>query len=424
MSAPGGPFSTAGAGLRYGLLGLPLAFLALPLYVSLPAFYAREHGLALASLGALLLAARCADALLDPLIGRACDAWLRPDRVRRVLLPAALLMLAAFVALFFPPDLPEAGLLAWVGLMLVAAYLGYSVLSISHQAWGARWGGNAQAQTGVHAWREGCALLGVLLASVLISLSGWTAVSLALAGLLGLGLLALLSSPLPAPPAARPLRWSLPWRTPAFRRLLLVYAVNGIAAAVPATVLLFFVRDRLQAPQWEAGFLFAYFAAAALGLPVWLRLVAHWGQARSWALAMLLALCSFGWAAFLGAGDVLPFLLICLASGLAAGADLAIPPALLTRVIQQAGLAGRAEGAFFGWWTAASKLNLALAAGLALPLLQALGYQEGARDEQALRALSAVYALLPCLLKLAALLLLWLLVLRPRAGVIPMESTP
>ena len=68
-------------GLRYGLLGLPLAFLALPLYVSLPAYYAREHGLALASLGALLLAARAADALLDPLIGRLSDGWLRPGRV-------------------------------------------------------------------------------------------------------------------------------------------------------------------------------------------------------------------------------------------------------------------------------------------------------------------------------------------------------
>ena len=33
---------------RYGLLGLPLAFVALPLYVSLPAHYVREHGLALA----------------------------------------------------------------------------------------------------------------------------------------------------------------------------------------------------------------------------------------------------------------------------------------------------------------------------------------------------------------------------------------
>lgn len=411
-------------GLRYGLLGLPLAFLALPLYVSLPAYYSREHGLALASLGALLLGARAADALLDPLIGRLSDGWLRPGRVRAVLGTAALLMLLAFAALFFPPPLSGNALLGWVGLMLVVAYLGFSVLSISHQAWGARLGGNAQAQTRIHAWREGFALLGVLLASVLISTAGWTATTAALALLLLAGLLALFGSPLPAPLlAAQPLRWSLPWRTPAFRRLLLVYAVNGIAAAVPATVLLFFVRDRLQAPQWEAGFLVAYFAAAALALPLWLRAVGRLGQARSWLLAMGLAVLSFVWAASLGAGDVIPFLVICLASGAAAGADLAIPPAMLARVVQQTGLGGRAEGAFFGWWTAASKLNLALAAGLALPLLQALGYRDGARDAEALQALSSVYALLPCVLKLIAMALLWALWLRPGPSAFALEST-
>ena len=35
----------ASAGLAYGLLGLPLAFVALPLYVLLPNHYAREFGM-------------------------------------------------------------------------------------------------------------------------------------------------------------------------------------------------------------------------------------------------------------------------------------------------------------------------------------------------------------------------------------------
>ncbi|MDP1335034.1 MFS transporter, partial [Klebsiella pneumoniae] len=76
-------------------------------------------------------------------------------------------------------------------------------------------------------------------------------------------------------------------------------------------------------------------------------------------------------------------------------------------VIQRAGLQGRAEGAFFGWWNAATKLNLALAAGLALPLLQLLGYAPGQRDATALQALALTYCLLPCLLKLAAAGLLY-----------------
>jgi hypothetical protein len=42
----------AADGWRYGLLGLPLAFVALPLYVLLPNHYAAHFGLPLAALGA------------------------------------------------------------------------------------------------------------------------------------------------------------------------------------------------------------------------------------------------------------------------------------------------------------------------------------------------------------------------------------
>ena len=58
-----------GQGLAYGLLGLPLAFVALPLYVLLPNHYAREFGMPLATLGSVLLAASLLDAVSDPLLG-------------------------------------------------------------------------------------------------------------------------------------------------------------------------------------------------------------------------------------------------------------------------------------------------------------------------------------------------------------------
>lgn len=404
-------------GLRYGWLGLPLAFVALPLYVSLPAHYAQAYGVPLAQLGLLLLLARLIDAALDPLIGRWADGWLS----RRRLLPwvlgsAAVAMLAAFAGLFFPLFTAGTPLLAWAALMLVLGYTAYSVLTVSHQAWGARLGGNALVQTRIVAWREGCALVGVLTASVLISVAGWGVTTAVLALSLTLGVVLLLGLGAPAARATEPARWALAWRTPAFRRLLAVFALNGIAAAIPATVLLFYVRDRLQAPQHEALFLVAYFLAAACSMPLWLRLVARLGQAKAWLLGMGLAVASFVWAGLLGTGDVPAFALVCLASGVAVGADLAIPAAMLTRVVQGAGLAGRAEGAFFGWWNGVSKLNLALAAGLALPLLQALGYREGARDEASLQALAAVYALLPCLLKLGAMALLWQFFVSQRGG--------
>jgi Na+/melibiose symporter-like transporter len=126
---------------------------------------------------------------------------------------------------------------------------------------------------------------------------------------------------------------------------------------------------------------------------------------------MLLAVAVFVFAAQLGSGDAMPFLLVCALSGVALGTDLAVPAALLAGSIAESGDSGRAEGAYFGWWNFASKLNLALAAGLALPTLAWLGYTPGARDADALQTLTIAYCLLPCALKLLAATFLQLLII-------------
>ena len=192
---------------------------------------------------------------------------------------------------------------------------------------------------------------------------------------------------------------------PAFARLLAVFAANGIAAAIPSATVLFFVADVLQAEALAGAFLALYFLAAAAGLPVWTRLSQRVGKLRAWLAGMALAVAVFAWAGLLGSGDLVAYACICVLSGLALGADLALPPSLLADVV---GRHGRMEstGAYFGLWTLATKLNLALAAGLALPLLAWLGYAPGTRGADPLAALAFVYAAVPCLLKAAAALAL------------------
>ena len=398
-------------GLSYGALGLPLAFVALPLYVVLPAHYASEFGVPLAALGALLLGARALDAVADPWIGRLADGWFAHSRGRALVWSAAAAVLLAigFRALFFPAVQGTQALLWWCGTVLALSYFCYSVLGIVHQSWGARLGGSAAQRARIVSWREGSALVGVVLASVLPALAGVAVTGLVFSVvlLLGLVLLARAPRPLPPPRVMLPVSFAQPLRTPAFRRLLGIYLVNGIAAAVPATLVLFFIRDRLQAPAWEPLFLAAYFASGALSMPLWVRAVGRFGLSRSWLAGMVLAVLGFGWAALLGAGDVWAYAAVCVVSGAALGADLSLPGALLAGVVQRAGHAGRLEGAYFGWWNFATKLNLAVAAGISLPLLGALGYAPGSRGETALGALTLAYCVLPCLLKIGAALLLW-----------------
>jgi glycoside/pentoside/hexuronide:cation symporter, GPH family len=414
-------------GLGYGALGLPLAFVALPLYVVLPNHYASEFGVPLATLGALLLGARLLDAVADPWIGRWADGWFRHSAGRVLLagVVSAVVLALGFRALFFPAVQGLPALLWWCAGMLAVTYLSYSVLSVVHQAWGARLGGDETQRARIVSWREGLALVGVLVASVLPSVAGLGVASTVFAVTLAAGVLLLARAPRPLAQrsAAGALSMTLPLQTPAFRRLLLIYLVNGIASAVPATLVLFFIRDRLQAQAFEPLFLASYFAAGALSMPLWLRLVQRFGLARCWLAGMGLAVVTFVWAALLGDGDVVAYTAVCIASGVALGADLALPGAMLAGVIQRAGHGGRLEGAYFGWWNFATKLNLALAAGIALPLLAAFGYTPGARDPGALNALTIAYCLLPIALKLLAAGLLatrWIRLEGPH----PQGSTP
>ena len=424
-SAAHAPWSAA-AGLRYGLLGFPLAFCALPLYVLLPNLYARQWGVPLAALGAVLLGARLFDAVIDPLLGRLCDR-LFARSLRAVLcmgaLAAAVLALG-FSSLFLPPMPEPTALLWWAAAWLVVTQAAYSALSVAHQSWGAMLGGDAVYRSRVVAWREGLGLIGVLLAAVTPTLFGLPAMLALLAVGLLAGWLAWCYAPHPAVAIALALNtanhgrgtlWR-PWRNTDFRRLMAVYLLNGIASAIPATLVLFFVQDRLQASEaMQSAALGVYFLSGALSMPVWLRLVRRLGLAGSWRLGMLLSIATFLGASQLGAGDALWFLLVCALSGIALGSDLALPGALLAGLIAKAGDRGRAEGAYFGWWNFATKLNLALAAGLALPLLGWLGYAPGIQDAHATDLLTAAYCLLPCALKALATLALQFLIIHPAA---------
>jgi len=399
-------------GLAYGGLAAPLAFVSLPLYVNLPYHYASVAGAPLAGLGAVLLATRAFDALVDPAIGRQADRLLHRGTAcaAGTAALAGLLMVLGFGALWHPPSgaYTQVGLLGWLAGSLLLCTLAYSFLTILHQAWGTRWGGAPAWRARVTAWREGATLAGVLLASVLPSWLGLdvTTSVLALGLVLGLAGLYRLQAPV-APPQAADGPAASPWADAGFRRLLAIFMVNGVAAAIPATLLPFFVADRLQAPALQPWLLLCFFGAAALGLPLWVKAVSRWGLAPSWRAGMLASVLAFGVTPWLDAGDGMAFAVVCLTSGLALGADLALPGALLTGVIHDAGEGGRGEGRYLGWWTCATKLNLALAAGLALPLLSMAGYRSGSTDPAGLQALAWAYGGLPCLLKLAAAALLW-----------------
>lgn len=413
------PRPVSGRGLAsYALLGLPLAMTALPINILLPDFYARETGLALTIIGLVLLATRVVDAVADPLLGTWVDAQKGRGGYLRPILVAAPVLALGFVLLFNPPALGSTTAAAgWLFATLVAAYLGYSLATVAYQAWGAELAHDDAGRTRITGAREGAGLMGVLIGGALPTVVGMGVLTWVFLVALALALLLLMrgapAAPAPrhAPPTGNPFAsFTLPLKSSRLRWLLAVFALNAIAPSITATVFQFFVADRLGLAPYAGLFLALYFIAGAASMPLWIRLARQYSLHAVWLAGMVAAVAAFIWAYALDGPQLAAFATICVLSGLAFGADLALPPALLARVIDANGHAGQREGAYFGLWNFVNKLTLALAGGIALPLLEGLGYTRGGSDPQALAALAFVYAVVPCALKLVAaglLLMAW-----------------
>jgi glycoside/pentoside/hexuronide:cation symporter, GPH family len=396
----------------YSALSLPLAMAALPIYVHVPKLYV-GFGLTLTWIGGALLALRALDAVIDPLLGKWSDAMGSRKRFIALALP---LLLAGLFVTFTPTALPfTAGVSFLLGLALT--YLGFSAITIAYHAWGAQWSEAIHERTRITTWREGIGLIGVLLAAALPVVltqklgdaNGYARFALIVIACVLVGAAITLAGAKTKQSQAQISAKTLQtapqvWRDNRFQRLLAAYALNGIAAAIPATLFLFFIDDVVKANEWQAQFLVMYFISGALAAPAWLALSKRVGKRRAWGLSMIVAILTFCWAAFLGNGDRAAFMAICILSGIALGADLTLPPSMLADTIA-ANDADHAAGAYFGVWTMVTKLNLALAAGVALPALAWMGYVPNAVNAKT-SALTVAYCVLPCVLKALALVAL------------------
>ena len=406
---------------RYASMRLPLAILELPLYVLLPKLFSELLPLSL--VGLMLLAARALDAVADPWLGRRWDkqSVLAGRHLRktawRALGYACMVFMLGFMLLLWWSSLSMALALdaVWSGLVLAlgstCTYLAYSQCSIVYQSWGAALARNDQARSRYALSREAAGLIGVMVVSIFVQAQSTfekVAISMLLIGFSVLALLLFRGLAYPryrsesAAPAldfhARTIWQSLP-----MRHLFICFMLSAIAAAIPATLVLFFIERVLIMPQAAPWFLLLYFLSAALGLPFWSRLSDRLGHRDCWLLAMLIAIAAFHFCLGIEAGDAWAYGLVCIVTGFALGGDVAMPWAILLRLTEQrqksCPSAMPIAGRCIGYWTLVGKLNLALAAGIALPLWQVLG--EGTQS------LSWIYAGLPCALK--CLSMIWLI---------------
>lgn len=412
--------------LVYGLPAIALAIPTIPVYVQLPSYYASEIGLSLSAVGGAMLAARLLDVITDPLIGLLSDG--RPTRFGRRkpwIAVGALLGGYAMMQLFLPPVGASAFyLLIWASLL----YLGWTLVAIPYAAWGAELSVDYHERARITSVREAASLFGVLAAGAMLAAGpqlGWSlSQSQALVGiaaiLVGAPTLALLlwlvpesgavDSAVPRPGIGAVLT-GLQRNWP-FLRLIAAWFLNGLANGLPAALFPLYLRHGLRVgDELQGALIFTYFAAGIAAIPLWLRLSRCIGKHRAWCAAMLLSCAAFVAVLFISPGQWSIFLAVCIVTGAALGADLALPPAIQADVVDyDAWKFGRPRaGMLFALWSMASKLALAAAVGFAFPALDWLGFDANAVDNppQALLGLVVIYALIPVVIKLITVALVW-----------------
>ncbi|WFE74280.1 MFS transporter [Roseinatronobacter sp. S2] len=396
----------------YAVFGGLLAMAGLPIYIHAPKFYVDEYAVSLAALGTVLFVLRGLDFVQDPALGWLA-ARLRGARAQAVAI-AGVLMAVAMLALFAIP--PVFAPLLWFALSLTVLFSAYSFLTICFYATGTARG--VELGAGGHVrlagWRETGALLGVCLAAAApVALAG--ALAHPFAGFaLGFAMVAVLALwamraewarlAVPHAPDMPALRLREIAADSTARRLLLIALVNALPVAITSTLFLFYAETVLQADGWEGPLLILLFLSAAASAPLWARLARRVGAKAALIAGMALAATSFVFVLALGPGDIVLFALICVVSGAGIGADLTLLPAIFAR--RMAELSPEAAQGF-GVWAFVTKATLAIAAVVVFPVLDMSGFVAGPENpDSAILALVLLYAALPSVLKLLALVLL------------------
>jgi Na+/melibiose symporter-like transporter len=209
-----------------------------------------------------------------------------------------------------------------------------------------------------------------------------------------------------------------PLKNRLFRRLLLVFVVNGAALGVAVTVMLFYVEHVLKGSKLQAGIiLLCYFFAGAASVPLWLLLSKRLSKAAAWFVGMILTASAMACAIVVGPGDFHWFLVISAITGLGLGADYGLPPSILADVINssESGDTQGKTGTYFGLWALATKLATAIGAAGSLPVAAMLGFNP-ARGHYDTGALIVAYIVLPVLIKATAALLIWFVRIEAERG--------
>ena len=419
--------------LAYGLPALPLGSLYFSIYVLIGEFYFVNYGLALSVIGLIFIIIRLFDAFTDPIMGYISDNF--PSRFGKrkpwVLIGGTVFIFSTWM-LFVP--IHQSVDVGYFFFWLLISAIGWTVAYAPYYALGAELSMDYLERSKVTFCRELFTILGIIFASLLYSISFDIDEKIFKSGIstsIGLFQICIFSSVmfvlsmflflLSKSNSKEVLNdennilnifeiFKSLKKQKLMRKLLLSHFINGLANGFPPALFVFYVNSILKSSEFTGILLFLYFLGALLGVPLWIFISSKLDKHKVWCYAMIYACFIFIFVLFLKEYDLMLFAIICILSGLALSADLAIPSSIQADIIDLEYLktGRRLTGQFFAFWGLLSKAAIAISTGMALILLDIVGFNSDENNgKYVLFAVSFIYAGLPIIFKIFSIYLMW-----------------
>ncbi len=413
--------------LRLGFFSSPyftMAAFLLPLTIFLPPFYAEVIGIDLKVIGTVFLLAKLWDVATDIGFGYLSDRFpTRWGRRRPWLVAGAPLMMVCTYMIFVPqPGVSSTYLFIW----LLLAYIGWTMITLSHLSWSAELSGDYLERSRIQAWLKAFGIAGMLFV-VLVPVAIENIAALKGASVVNwMGIFIIIALPITISLAvfttAEPLvsnkqhvqrnfgdAMQKLFANKALLRLLGSTYFISLSNAMFAAMFIFYAKYVLQLGSGTSVALILYLAIGFISIPAWI-----WLGKRVEKHNVFIILAAYGIFALLLAlavpsGDkLLGFLMIGLI-GFNFGIQDILPKSMMADVTDldlQSTKQAR-SGLFFGMLLTAMKLSNACAVGIIFWSLSIIGFEPGPNNsDEVLQRFTYMFVFMPIIANVIVLFLM------------------
>lgn len=385
--------------LAYASPAIPIAAMGIPIAIYIPPFYAQEMGLGLSVVGLVFMLARIWDVITDPVLGVISDRFpTRWGRRRHWLVLSVPIMLYSTWKLFMPD--PEQVTAAYLMGWMLVMYIAWTLLSLTHQAWGAELSPDYHERTRIQGTREIFLIIGAIVCLSLPSIiEQMNPENIGMARVASMGWMVILLLPITVLWAVLKVSEKkvvvidkISWKdtftvvkgNSPLKRLLLSELFVGVSQGITASLFLFLANDVLKLGSWSSIILLLYFFSGMFYVPIFSILSKKTGKHISLAICSCVYAFGINFLWFIPEGSVVLTSIIMVILGMNMGAPGFLLRSMLADIVDEDTVKTKEQrtGLFFSLYNMIEKIGGAVAIFITYLALDIMGFVPGSDNSE------------------------------------------